>query len=59
MTKKQKSEIASIIDNEGFDYTFVHYSSFKEVKDKKFHELIEKFLSARKDLGDYLELELT
>lgn len=57
MTKKEKQEILNIINNEGFEYTFIHYLSFSNVKDKKFHNLRENFMKARKDLVDYLGFE--
>ena len=42
------------IRNEGFDYAFVHYSRYEDIKDEKFHELRKKFLEARKELNDYV-----
>lgn len=49
--------IQNIIDNEGFDYTFVCYDDFKYIKDKKFHTLRLKYLNARQALLEYLEIE--
>lgn len=46
--------VIDAVENEGFDYAFVHYSDFKEVKSKEFHELREKFLEARKALADFI-----
>lgn len=57
MKKSDKEEIAGIIDNEGFDYAFRHYSSFEEFEDKKFHELRLKYCEAAEKLGKYLGLE--
>jgi glutamate/tyrosine decarboxylase-like PLP-dependent enzyme len=39
---------------EGFHYCFKHYSSFKEIKDEKFHELREKYLEVAKELEQYI-----
>ena len=39
---------------EGFHYCFKHYSSFKEIKDEKFHELREKYLEVAKELELYI-----
>lgn len=50
-------EVNATIENEGFDYAFRHYSDFKEVKDKKFHELREAYVEAAQSLSDYLRLE--
>ena len=39
-SKKQanwRPAVKDVIENEGFDYGFRHYTSFKEVKDAKFH----------------------
>ena len=57
MKKSDLEEIQSIIDNEGFDYTFAHYSNFNDIKDKEYHELKKKFLDSRAELGKYLKLE--
>jgi hypothetical protein len=57
MTKKDKSYVVSKVDNEGFDYAFIHYSNYEDIKDKKFHELRSAYIKAAKDLSDYLGLE--
>lgn len=49
--------IDCMIDNEGFDYSFKHYSEFPEIKDKKFHKLRLKYLSARDALAEYIGIE--
>lgn len=54
MTKKEKDDLLSKVDNEGFDYAFRHYSSFEEIKDKKFHELREKYKKAADELASYI-----
>ena len=57
MTEKQKQEVCQTIDNEGFDYTFVHYSSWKEIEDKKFHELLNQYKSAKQAIENYIDYE--
>lgn len=59
MTGQEFKDVWARIDNEGFDYTFVHYSKFDEIKDKKFHKLREAYLTARKNFVDYLGLDET
>ncbi len=44
----------SAVENEGFDYAFVNYSNFYEIKDKKFHSLRENYLKVQKELYDYI-----
>jgi len=39
---------------EGFHYCFECYSSFTDVKDKKFHKLRLEYLKASKDLENYV-----
>lgn len=51
MTKRHRTSILSTIALEGFDYTFVEFSSFKNVKDKRFHKARRAYLKARKDLA--------
>jgi len=55
MTGKEKKFVLDVIENEGLDYSFVHYSDFKEVEDKKFHELKDAYLKAREELKSYIE----
>jgi len=45
------------IDNEGFDYTFVHYSEFDQIEDKEFHQLRLNYLAARDALAEYIGIE--
>jgi rubrerythrin len=44
-------------ESEGFDYAFRFYSSFKEIKDKKFHSLRKAYVKAAQALSDYCRLE--
>ncbi len=57
MTLKQKEMLKSKIYSEGFDYAIIYYSTWTDIKDKKFHELREKFTIARKLLMDYIGVE--
>ena len=57
MKEKDKNDVATRADIEGFDYAFIHYSDFKEIKDKKFHELRLAYVKARNDLAKYIGLE--
>jgi hypothetical protein len=42
------------IHDEGFDYCYVHYSDWSEIKDEKFHKLRKKYLKAQKKLSKYV-----
>lgn len=57
MLKKEKNYVRATVENEGFDYAFVHYSDFEDIKDEKFHELRKNFLEAREKLAEYIEFE--
>lgn len=46
------------MDAEGFHYCFKHYSSFKEIKDEKFHELRRKYLEVSEDLEKYVHSKI-
>jgi hypothetical protein len=50
-------ELQGTIESEGFDYAFRFYSSFKDVKDKKFHSLRKAYVKAAQELSDYIRLE--
>lgn len=54
MIQKEKNKVQEIIDNEGFDYTFDGYSSFKEIDDETFHQLRLNYLKAKEELENYL-----
>ena len=43
------------MDAEGFHYCFSGYSSFKEVKDEKFHQLRLAYLGSANELREYVE----
>ena len=53
MTNEEKQEVAGEVDNEGFDNTFRHKTSFPEIKDERFHELREKYIEAAENLEKY------
>lgn len=55
ITKEQKELLASKIFNEGFDYCFTGYSSWTEIKDRKFRNLYDNFIEAREDFISYLK----
>lgn len=54
LTKEEKEYVLGTIECEGFDYTFLSYTDFDEIKDKKFHELRKKFVDAANELKDYI-----
>jgi hypothetical protein len=43
------------MENEGIDYCFKHYSSFSEIKDEEFHRLRLNFLTAMKEIQEYVD----
>lgn len=43
------------IENEGIDYCFERYSSFKEIEDEQFHELRLEFLKNMSKLRSYVD----
>lgn len=49
--------VRDCVENEAFDYAFVDYSHFEEVKDEEFHRLRQAYLEARKALAAYLGVE--
>lgn len=53
MKKEDMNLVADSIDGEGFDYCFRSYSDFKEIRDKKFHELRQAYIDAAEDLEEY------
>lgn len=57
MTKKDKQILADKIEWEGGDYTLFEYSDWKEIKDKKFHQLRKEIVRLRKELYEYIEID--
>jgi hypothetical protein len=55
VTKKDANFLLNVLENEGFDYAFIHYSNFGEVKDAKFHELRLAYVKAHKELETYID----
>lgn len=55
MTKDDAEYLNGKIENEGFDYCFMCYSSFKDIEDEKFHELREAYIKSAKDLQKYID----
>jgi hypothetical protein len=54
MKAKDRKYVRSVIDNEGFDYAFRHYTDFLDIKDKQFHELREAYVKAANALAEYV-----
>lgn len=57
MTKREKQYVDTLIEFEGFDYGLSNWDLRKEVKDERYHELREAWLTARKALMDYAEVD--
>jgi len=57
ITPKERISVCSKVCSEGFDYCFVNYSSFDNIKDKKFHELREAYIAAHNALAEYIDLD--
>ena len=49
--------VSQRINQEGFDYCFIHYSRFDEIQDKKFHKLRKRYIKAKEELENYLKEE--
>lgn len=56
MNAKDLDYVRDTIENEGFEYAFIHYSDFKHIKDEEFHKLREAFEKARNELAEFLNV---
>jgi len=54
MRQQDAESIMSIIETEGFDNTFNHYTTFRDISDHRFHELRRSYINASQQLKDYL-----
>jgi hypothetical protein len=43
------------IESEGIEYAFIHYSSFKAIKDDEFHRLRLKLIESINDIKNYID----
>lgn len=57
MTANDMKDMQSRVENEGFEYAFVSYSHFPEIKDAEFHRLREAYLAARSALAEYIGVD--
>lgn len=57
MKKKDVKELFEKMDWEGADYALFSYSDWKEIKDPKFHKLLEAAKESRDNLNAYLMTE--
>lgn len=57
MKKADRQIVQDTVENEGFDYTFVHYSNFEEIKDEEFHRLRVVYVKAQRALAELCEIE--
>lgn len=58
MKAKDKENVLNKVESEGFDYCFIHYSKFPEIKDERFHVLVENYTKAARELAKYIGAEL-
>lgn len=54
MTGREIDYVRGAIDNERFDYAFMYYSDFDEIKDRVFHRLRKAYIKAAKALQEYV-----
>lgn len=54
MKQEDAESVLSIIDTEGFDHTFNHLTTFKDIGDHRFHELRRAYINSAQELKDYL-----
>ncbi len=47
------------IKEEGIEYTFKHYSDFKEIQDQEFHQKRLKLIESMSDIEEYIKNKIT
>lgn len=57
MTKQEKGELHDIIENEGFEYTFIHYLNIDDWEDQELRRLVKEYNTATGNLMKYIEWE--
>lgn len=54
LSEEHAESIISIIQTEGFDAAFAHYSSYRDISDPHFHYLRQNYIDAAAELMTYL-----
>jgi len=54
LSEQHADSIISIIQTEGFDAAFSHYSTYKDISDPYFHSLRQNYIDAAAELMTYL-----
>lgn len=57
MTAKELDNVRQRIFQEGFDYCFIHYSDFSEIKDEEFHKRRLAYAEAQEALWELLNMD--
>jgi len=57
ITKEQYETFMEKLDWEGTDYALAEYSTWKDIKDKKFHVLRDAYVKARRELFTYIQVD--
>jgi hypothetical protein len=55
MRPHDAESVLSIIDTEGFDAAFRHYSNYRDISDPQFHQLKANYIDAARELLDYVQ----
>lgn len=58
MTGKDIRKVKDCVEQEGFEYTFMHYSTFSEIGDDQFHKLRRAYQRAAFELAEYIGVEV-
>lgn len=54
LSQEHAESIISIIETEGFDLAFTHYSNYRDISDPHFHYLRQNYVDAAAELMTYL-----
>lgn len=54
LSQDHAQSIIEVINAQGFDDAFTHYSSYKDIPDPRFHQLRQDYIRASAELKDYL-----
>jgi hypothetical protein len=57
MDKHQQQAVIDIVDSEGFEYAFVHYSNFDDIENEEFHIIRKEYLKTREKLAKIIGYE--
>ena len=57
MEDLDKEQIRNMLEEEGFEYTFLEYDTYEDLGDQDFNKLVKNYIKAVEKIKDFLDME--